>query len=449
MTVRKVNVVSVGGDEALDVTGFRHVQTLLRSRLGAYAIGATVYQAFAGQLIWPYGYHHGVEEWLYVIAGETVLREPAGERALTPGKLVCFPSGHLGAHAVAGPGRVVIFSTGDHVEPWLSVYPDSDKVSGPDGIFPRQSAVGYWHREGTGAPVEDDRVVLRREPESTARRPAINALSIPVQAMDPDAPAGFRARTATLGPLLHAQRLGTTVVEMDEREGAESYHYQYGREEWVLVLTGTPTLRHPAGTEELAPGDLVCLPRGSRRRSPPHQPDKRRHAIRALLNPGVAGQHPLSRQRQVAAAQRARRARSDAPRQRAGRPLGRGSLIRREPSCGCRLRGMRTTPRPTPSADELTDDVGRRPTRLEIVDFQQQRSRVRWPLHRVTQAWIRAHSPRLLRGRSAVPERLRRRVLRAALRSGAKARSAPARRLREPDSSDGTHVHARSVCACS
>jgi uncharacterized cupin superfamily protein len=248
VAVRKVNIVSVEGDEAFDVGGFRHVQTSLRPRLGAHAIGATVYEAFAGQPIWPYGYHHGVEEWLYVIAGEPVLREPAGERALTPGDLVCFPSGHLGAHAVAGPGRLVIFSTGDHVEPWLSVYPDSDKVSGPDGIFPRESAVGYWHREG---PVADDPVVVRREPESTARRPVINALSIPVQ-----------AGTASLGPLLQAERVGVTVVELDEEEGSEPYHYQYGREEWALVLTGTPTLRHRAGTEELAPGDLVCFPEG-------------------------------------------------------------------------------------------------------------------------------------------------------------------------------------------
>jgi len=261
VTVRKVNIVGVEGDEPFDVAGFRHVQTSVRARLEAHAIGATVYVAYAGQSIWPYGYHHGVEEWLYVISGAPVLREPAGEQELAPGDLVCFPSGHLGAHAVAGPGRLVMFSTGDHVEPWLSVYPDSDKVSGPDGIFPRASAVGYWHGEGTGAPVEDP-VILRREPESAAPRPVINALSIPVRDIRADAPGGFRARTARLGPLLLAERLEATVVELDPGEGSEPYHYQYGRVEWVLVLTGTPTLRHPAGTDVLEPGDMVCFPDG-------------------------------------------------------------------------------------------------------------------------------------------------------------------------------------------
>jgi uncharacterized cupin superfamily protein len=90
----------------------------------------------------------------------------------------------------------------------------------------------------------------------------INALSIPVQDLRADAPGGFRARTAGLGPLLQAERLGATVVELEPEEGSEPYHYQYGREEWVLVLTGTPTLRHPAGTDLLEPGDMVCFPEG-------------------------------------------------------------------------------------------------------------------------------------------------------------------------------------------
>jgi uncharacterized cupin superfamily protein len=101
--VRKVNIFNVELDEPLDVAGFRHAATSVRARLGAHAIGASVYEAYAGQWIWPSGYHHGVEEWLYVISGRPVLRLPAGERILASGDLICFPSGHLGAHALAGP----------------------------------------------------------------------------------------------------------------------------------------------------------------------------------------------------------------------------------------------------------------------------------------------------------------------------------------------------------
>jgi uncharacterized cupin superfamily protein len=245
VSVPKVNVGSVELDEPLDEAGFRHVATAAGLRLGAQRIGAGVYQAEAGAPIWPYHYHHGIEEWLYVIAGAPLLREPAGERTLAPGDLVCFPSGHVGAHTVKGPGRFVIFSAGQDVDPWLSVYPDSDKVSGPEGMLLRSSAVGYWHGEGT---VPSEPAEIAREPERSPPQTAVNL---------PAVDAG-----AALGPLLGAERLDGTVVDLDPGEGSEPYHYVYGREQWLLVLGGAPTLRHPQGEDALDAGDLVCLPEG-------------------------------------------------------------------------------------------------------------------------------------------------------------------------------------------
>jgi uncharacterized cupin superfamily protein len=103
----------------------------------------------------PYHYHHGVEEWLYVAAGAPTLRDPAGARVLAPGDLVCFPSGPGGAHAVRGPGRVVMFSGVPAAgAASVSVYPDSDKLGvrppggGPDRLdFRRGDAVDYWDGE--------------------------------------------------------------------------------------------------------------------------------------------------------------------------------------------------------------------------------------------------------------------------------------------------------------
>jgi uncharacterized cupin superfamily protein len=260
VSVVKVNILGVELDEALDKAGFRHVATSLGPRLRARRIGASVYRAEAGSPIWPYHYHHGIEEWLYVIAGAPVLREPAGERTLAPGDVVCFPSGRRGAHTLKGPGRLAIFSTGHDAEPWLSVYPDSDKVSGPEGILLRSSAVGYWHGEGTGGSPEP--VEHAREPGPSPPQPAVNASALSVEAADPHAPAGSRYRAARLGPLLGADRLDGTVVEVDPGEGSEPYRYVHGREEWLLVLDGTPTLRHPQGEDRLEAGDVVCFPEG-------------------------------------------------------------------------------------------------------------------------------------------------------------------------------------------
>lgn len=245
MGITKVNIQSTELDEHLDEAGFRHDGTSVGRRLGARRIGASVYQAEAGVPIWPYHYHHGIEEWVYVIAGAPVLREPAGERVLAPGDLIRFPCGHLGAHTVKGPGRFVILEAGHDVEPYMCVYPDSDKVSGPEGILLRGSAVGYWYGERTAGTAEPVEVV--REPQGSPPRPAVNLLAVPA---------------AALGPLLDAGRLAATVVDLDPGEGSEPYHYAYGREEWLLVLTGTPALRHPQGEDHLEAGDLVCLPEG-------------------------------------------------------------------------------------------------------------------------------------------------------------------------------------------
>jgi uncharacterized cupin superfamily protein len=235
VSLKTVNILSVELDEALDEAGFRHVETAVGERLGAQLIGASIYQGEPDVPIWPYHYHHGVEEWLYVIAGAPVLREPAGERTLTAGDLVSFPSGHRGAHTLKGPGRFVIFDTGREREPWMTVFPDSDKISGPGGILLRSAAVSYWH--GEGGPSEP--VEFVREPETSPPQPAVNAL------------------TARGELLLGAERLHATVVE-----ASEPYQYVHGRERWALVLDGTPTLRHPQGEDRLEPGDLVCFPEG-------------------------------------------------------------------------------------------------------------------------------------------------------------------------------------------
>src|SRR4051794_20329879 len=261
MSVAKVNILAVELDESLDEAGFWHLAASVGGHLGARRIGASVYRADAGLAIWPYHYHHGIEEWVYVIAGAPVLREPAGEQTLAPGDVVCFPSGRLGAHTLTGPGRFVIFATGQHDEPWMSVYPDSGKVSGPEGILLRSSAVGYWHGEGTAGSQAPDAV----EPnaESSPSRPVINVPTVRTQAPDAQAQAGSRYRAAELGSLLGADRLDATVLELDPGEGSQPYHYVCGREKWLLVLAGTPALRHPHGEEQLDPGDLVCRPDGA------------------------------------------------------------------------------------------------------------------------------------------------------------------------------------------
>jgi uncharacterized cupin superfamily protein len=75
-------------------------------------------------------------------------------------------------------------------------------------------------------------------------------------------PAGFTWRAARLGPRLGAAKVGATLYELQPGERSFPYHYEYGAEEWLVVVSGRPTLRVPDGEHELRAGDVVCFPEG-------------------------------------------------------------------------------------------------------------------------------------------------------------------------------------------
>jgi uncharacterized cupin superfamily protein len=87
-------------------------------------------------------------------------------------------------------------------------------------------------------------------------------IATPEFAYDRGDPEGFRAGMARLGKLLGAEESGISVYEIPPGQAVCPYHYEAGEEEWLLVLEGRPTLRHPDGSEVLDPWDVACFPRG-------------------------------------------------------------------------------------------------------------------------------------------------------------------------------------------
>ena len=81
-------------------------------------------------------------------------------------------------------------------------------------------------------------------------------------ATDAGDPAGFRSSMLRMGPSLGAIRSGASAYDLPPGQAICPYHYEYGEEEWLLVLSGNPTLRHPDGTDELEPLDVVFFPQG-------------------------------------------------------------------------------------------------------------------------------------------------------------------------------------------
>lgn len=78
----------------------------------------------------------------------------------------------------------------------------------------------------------------------------------------PQLPDGFRRNSIRVGAALGAERTGLSVYELPPGQAVSPYHYEVPDEEWLLVVSGRPTLRHPGGVEQLEPWDLVFFPGG-------------------------------------------------------------------------------------------------------------------------------------------------------------------------------------------
>jgi len=122
--------------------------------LGSADTAMYVYDLGPGQSSSPYHYEYE-EEWLLVVEGSVVVRQPDGEQTLKRGDLVRFPAGPAGAHKIMNRSealaRTLMFSSSR--VPAVSVYPDSNKIGvwpgndADDLVFRRETAVPWSHGE--------------------------------------------------------------------------------------------------------------------------------------------------------------------------------------------------------------------------------------------------------------------------------------------------------------
>jgi uncharacterized cupin superfamily protein len=135
----------------------------LAAETDAADLGASLYELPPGASSWPYHFHAGNEEAVYVLAGSGLLRTPDGETRIGPGDFCAFPAAPDGAHRLHNDGddplRFLAVSTMQ--DPDVTVYPDSEKIGvyagsppGSDadervvsGYYRRDDDVDYWEGE--------------------------------------------------------------------------------------------------------------------------------------------------------------------------------------------------------------------------------------------------------------------------------------------------------------
>lgn len=128
-----------------DPDGYRAGMARVGKAAGGDELAVKAFLLPPGQSLCPYHYEY-VEEWLLVVEGTVVVRDPEREVELVRGTLTRFGAGPSGAHQVSNRGttkaRVLLFSK--VALPSVSVYPDSDTI----GVWPDDDTEFYFKRSG-------------------------------------------------------------------------------------------------------------------------------------------------------------------------------------------------------------------------------------------------------------------------------------------------------------
>ena len=135
----------------------------LAEAAGSEKLGASLYKLMPGKKCFPYHFHHGNEEAVYILQGTGTLRMNNEMIAIGEGDYMAFPVGPEYAHQIINtseqPLIFLCFSTMQH--PDVVEYPDSNKVGVTAGVAPggdydkallrarfrKQDAVDYFDGE--------------------------------------------------------------------------------------------------------------------------------------------------------------------------------------------------------------------------------------------------------------------------------------------------------------
>jgi uncharacterized cupin superfamily protein len=138
----------------------------LAKTAGGKAIGVNWCELLPGKTSFPFHYHTGIEEGLFVLSGSGDARIGVATVAVGQGDYIAFPPGPEHAHTLTNTGtqplRYLIFSNQNTTD--IVGYPDSkkfafagmaDPATWPEGMWVRkmikdQESVDYYEGEDTG-----------------------------------------------------------------------------------------------------------------------------------------------------------------------------------------------------------------------------------------------------------------------------------------------------------
>lgn len=134
---------------------FEVMRKALGQVAGSKQLGCSLYRQAPGKKAFPYHFHLGIEEAIFVLQGRARLRLGDDAFELGKGDYVALPTGPKHAHQIESVGSVdleyLCFST--MTDPDVVVYPDSEKVGLAAGFScPEEKPLFRFFKDGTHVP---------------------------------------------------------------------------------------------------------------------------------------------------------------------------------------------------------------------------------------------------------------------------------------------------------
>jgi len=169
MTARRhPQIVNVDEVESMERPRGRFGATTKRlgAPAGARSIGFNWMELQPGKTAFPYHYHTGIEEGIFVLSGTGEMRIGKDKAVVRAGDYIAFPAGPDHAHALTNNGQQPLqyLSLSNQNTTDIMGYPDSkkfafgampDPTTWPNGMWVRklildQESVDYYEGEDTG-----------------------------------------------------------------------------------------------------------------------------------------------------------------------------------------------------------------------------------------------------------------------------------------------------------
>ena len=154
MEIIHVRPQDVPGEREAEHPGYEYLKRNLVPKSAGMLCNVAFYEIPPGKANYPYHWHYSRDEALYILSGSGTLKTPDGERIVSAGDFLFFPSGERGAHKLTNTSEaepLVYLDFDTHGALDVALYPDSGKIGvwgeGLNQVYETDKQTDYYQGE--------------------------------------------------------------------------------------------------------------------------------------------------------------------------------------------------------------------------------------------------------------------------------------------------------------